>query len=88
MTRLTEELNTLHASYVDAINTAIESDDVALAAEMAAEYDQDALLLVADHEGHDDLLPSEIDRDDDRPSTDRDTPLRRLAAHVAALRAA
>jgi len=75
MTRLIEELNTLHASYVDAINSAIESDDVELAAEMAAEYDRDALLLVADRDGR--RLPA-----------DPGSPLRRLAAHVAALRAA
>ena len=75
MTRLIEELNTLHASYVDAINHAIESDDVELAAEMAAEYERDTLLLVADRDGR-------------RLPTGSGSPLRRLAAHVAALRAA
>lgn len=79
MTRLIEELNTLHASYVDAINTAIADDDDALATELAAGYDRDALLLVADREGRRDLLPL---------SVERVTPLRRLVARVAALRAA
>ncbi|MFA6576421.1 MAG: hypothetical protein WCS84_13450 [Nocardioides sp.] len=89
MTRLIEELNTLHASYVDAINTAIAGDDVALAAELAAEYDRDALLLVADREGRRDLLPLfGLDRDGGRLPADRDTPLHRLVARVAALRAA
>jgi hypothetical protein len=89
MTRLIEELNTLHASCVHAINTAIAGDDVALAAELAAEYDRDALLLVADHEGRHDLLPLfGLDRDGGRLPAERDTPLRRLVARVAALRAA
>lgn len=89
MTRLIEELNTLHASYVDAINTAIEDNDVALAAELATDYDRDALLLLADREGRHDLLPLfGLDRDGGRLSVERDTPLRRLVARVAALRAA
>lgn len=79
MTRLMHELDTLHASYVDAINNAIAGDDVALATEMAAEYDRDALLLVADHEGR---------RDTSELPTHRDTPLRRVAARLATLRAA
>ena len=81
MTRLIDELDTLHASYVDAINHAIAADDVALAAEMAAEYDRDALLLAADHEGHPDPVIG-IRRDG------RDSPLRRVAARLATLRAA
>jgi hypothetical protein len=85
MTRLIEELNTLHASYVDAINTAVADDNVALAAELAADYDHDALLLVADHEGRQDLLPLfGLDRDGDRLSVERDTPLRRLVARLSA----
>lgn len=89
MTRLIDELNALHASYVDAVNTAVAGDDLELAAEMAAEYDRDALLLMAEHEGRHDLLPLfGLDRDGGRLPAERDTPLRRLVARVAALRAA
>lgn len=81
MTRLIEDLDTLHASYVDAINHAIADGDVALAAEMAAEYDRDTeLLTAADHEGGPELAPV--------LAIDRANPLRRVAARLAALRAA
>jgi hypothetical protein len=89
MTRLIEELDTLHASYVDAINNAIADGEVALTAELAADYDHDALLMVADHEGRQDLLPLfGLDRDGDRLRAVRSTPLRRLVARVSALHAA
>jgi hypothetical protein len=89
MTRLIEELDTLHASYVDAINNAIADGEVALTAELAADYDHDALLMVADHEGRQDLLPLfGLDRDGDRLPAVRRTPLRRLVARVSALHAA
>ena len=89
MTRLIEELNTLHESYVDAINNAITEGDVALATELAADYDRDALLLVADREGRQDLLPLfGLDRDGGRLHPERDTPLRRLVARHSARRAA
>lgn len=89
MTRLIDELNTLHASYVDAINTAVTADDVDLAAELAAAYDRDALLLMAEREGRQDLLPLfGLDRDGGPLAVERDTPLRRLVARVAARRAA
>ena len=81
MTRLIEELNTLHASYVDAINTAVTEDDLTRAEELAAAYDTDAIVLIAEREGRTDQLPIR------RPATP-DTPLRRLVARLAALRAA
>lgn len=80
MTRLIEDLESLHASYVDAINHAIGSGDEALAAEMADEYARDTLLLVADHERRPDRVQHSM--------TELNTPLRRVAARLAALRAA
>lgn len=89
MTRLIDELNALHASYVDAINAAVSSDDVSTAADLAADYDRDAILLMAEHEGRQDLLPLfGLDADGGRLSIQRDTPLRRLVQRVGALRAA
>ena len=89
MTRLIDELDALHAYYVDAINTAVSDDDPALAAELAADYDRDALLLMAEREGRQDLLPLfGLNPDGGRLTVERDTPLRRLVARVAALRVA
>ena len=89
MTRLIDELNALHASYVDAINAAVAHDDVTTAADLAADYDRDAILLMAEREGRQDLLPLfGLDADGGRVSVQRDTPLRRLVQRVGALRAA
>ncbi|WP_457206776.1 hypothetical protein [Nocardioides sp. P5_C9_2] len=89
MTRLIDELNALHASYVDAINAAVSHDDVTTAADLAADYDRDAILLMAEREGRQDLLPLfGLDADGGRVTVQRDTPLRRLVQRVAALRAA
>ncbi len=79
--RLIDELNDLHASYVDAINTAVARDDLAAAERLAAEYDDAAVTLVAEREGLTHLLP--LHR---KPVTD--TPLRRLVARLRATRAA
>ena len=89
MTRLIDELNALHASYVDAINAAVAHDDLATAAELAGEYDRDAILLMAEREGRQDLLPLfGLDAEGGRVRVERDTPLRRLVRRVTALRAA
>ena len=89
MTRLIDELNALHASYVDAINAAVAHDDLAAAADLAAEYDRDAILLMAEREGRQDLLPLfGLDAAGNRLTVERDTPLRRLVKRVTALRAA
>jgi hypothetical protein len=94
MTRLIDELNALHASYVDAINTAVANDDLATAAELAGEYDRDAIVMMAEHEGRQDLLPLfglDVSGErvaNGRVATERDTPLRRLVKRVTALRAA
>ncbi|MFC4785501.1 hypothetical protein ACT8ZV_13560 [Nocardioides sp. MAHUQ-72] len=81
MTRLIDDLNTLHASYVDAINAAVAENDLTRAEELAAGYDSDAIRMIAEREGRTDLLPI---RRPERP----DTPLRRLVAKLGALRAA
>lgn len=89
MTRLIDELNTLHASYVDAINAAVAHGDLPTAADLAAEYDRDAILLMAEREGRQDLLPLfGLDAAGNRLTVERDTPLRRLVKRVTALRAA
>jgi hypothetical protein len=86
MPRLTDDLDALYAHYVDAINTAISSDDPVLAAELAGDYDRDALLLMAEHEGRPDLLPLfGLDSNGGTLTVQRDTRLRRLVAKVAAL---
>jgi hypothetical protein len=89
MTRLIDELNALHASYVDAINAAVAHDDLTTAADLAADYDRDAILMMAEREGRQDLLPLfGLDADGGRTTVERDTPLRRLVKRVTALRAA
>ena len=81
MSRLIDDLNVLHESYVDAINAAVTENDPARAEELAAAYDTDAIQMIAEHEGRTDLLPIR------RPAKP-DTPLRRLVARLTALRAA
>lgn len=88
-TRLIDELNALHTTYVQAINVAVEASDLGLAAELAAEYDRDAILLMAEREGRQDLLAHfGLDRDGGQVTVERDTPLRRLVRNLGALRAA
>jgi hypothetical protein len=88
-TRLTDELNALYASYVESINDAVAADDLGLAAELADSYDRDAILLMAEREGRQDLLPHfGLTPDGGRLTVQRDTPLRRLVKSVAALRSA
>lgn len=55
--RLIDELNELHASYVEAVNAAVAADDLERAERLAAAYDDDALRLVAEREGKTHLLP-------------------------------
>jgi hypothetical protein len=56
-TRLIDDLNDLHARYVRAINSAVESDDQATVDELAAAYDAEATWMVAEREGKTHLLP-------------------------------
>ena len=78
--RLIDELNDLHASYVEAVNAAVEDNDLQRAERLAAAYDEDALRLVAEREGKTHLLPLHRETPD--------TPLRRFVARLRTSRAA
>lgn len=56
-TTLRQDLDVLHSSYVDAINTAIEAGREEYVDELAASYDREATLMVAQREGKTHLLP-------------------------------
>lgn len=71
---LVHDLDLLHDGYVDSINTAIAADDLALAEELAAGYESDAIAMMAQREGLTHLLPLT------RPTTP--SRLRRLVARV------
>jgi hypothetical protein len=79
--RLIDELNELHASYVRAVNTAVESDDLERAERLAEAYDADAIQLIAEREGKTHLLPI-------RRAGQPDSPLRRLVTRLCVARAA
>lgn len=81
MSRLIDDLNALHDGYVEAINIAVADDDLGRAERLAAEYDEEAILMIAVHEGRTDLLPIR------RPS-DADSGLRALIRRLVARRAA
>jgi hypothetical protein len=57
MPRLIDDLNALHDRFVESVNIAIGDDDLDRADRLAAEYDDEAILMVALHEGRTDLLP-------------------------------
>jgi hypothetical protein len=81
MSRLIDDLNALHDGYIEAINLAIADDDLGRAERLAAEYDEEAILMIALHEGRTDLLPIR------RPSHADSGPralIRRLVARRAA----
>jgi hypothetical protein len=81
MSRLIDDLNALHDGYVEAINLAIADDDLGRAERLAAEYDEEAIVMIAVHEGRTDLLPIR------RPSH-ADSGLRALIRRLVARRAA
>jgi hypothetical protein len=56
MTRLIDDLDALHARFVESVNLAIEEDDLARADRLAAEYDDEAISMIARHEGRTDQL--------------------------------
>lgn len=56
-TTLRQDLDVLHDAYVQAINTAIESGHDADVADLAAAYDREATVMVAEREGKTHLLP-------------------------------
>jgi hypothetical protein len=78
---LVDELTTMHASYVAAINAAVAHDNYASAEQLARDYDDEAIQLIAAREGKTHLLP--ITR-----GHVVDTPLRTLVARLRATRAA
>jgi hypothetical protein len=81
MTRLIDDLNTLHDGFVEAINIAVGDDDLDRADRLAAEYDEEAIVMIAVHEGRTDLLPIR------RPQP-ADSGLRALVRRIGQHRAA
>jgi hypothetical protein len=81
MSRLIDDLNALHASYVETVNAAVTEGDLDRATELAAAYDTDAIAMIAEREGRTGQLPI-------RRPAQPDTPLRRLVARLATVRAA
>jgi len=57
MARLIDDLNALHDGYVAAVNHAVAGDDLERAHRLAAEYDEEAIEMIAEREGRTDLLP-------------------------------
>jgi len=56
-TRLIDDLNVLHASFVEGVNRAAGDGDLARAVELARQYDLEATRMVAEREGKAHLLP-------------------------------
>lgn len=54
--RLVEEVDELHDFYARAINDAVEDDRMDRVEELAAAYDRDVILLIAEREGRTDQL--------------------------------
>jgi hypothetical protein len=54
---LIQDLDALHATYVVAVNEAVEADDLARAEALALAYEDDAIQLMAEREGLTHLLP-------------------------------
>jgi hypothetical protein len=81
MTRLIDDLNVLHDGYVEAVNVAIGDDDLGRADRLAAEYDEEAIWMIAVHEGKTHLLPIR------RPQT-ADSGLRAMVRRLTSGRAA
>lgn len=81
MGRLIDDLNVLHDGFVEAVNLAVADDDLGRADRLAHEYDEQAIVMIAVHEGRTDLLPIR------RPG-DTDSGLRALVRRVTVRRAA
>lgn len=81
MTRLIDDLNALHDGYVGAINTAVAADDLDRADRLAAEYDEEAIWMIAVREGRTDQLPIRRPRHVDSGLRAR---IRRLTAGLVA----
>ena len=81
MTRLVDEIDALHARYVEAVNLAVAADDLPRADQLAAGYDAEAIALIAEREGLTHLLPL---RRPGQPDSRLRTLSRRLTRHRAA----
>ncbi len=81
MSRLIDDLTVLHDRYVEAVNSAIADNDLDRADSLAAQYDDEAILMVALHEGRTDLLPL---RRPDHADSGLRALIRRLTRHQAA----
>lgn len=81
MSRLIDDLNVLHDGYVEAINLAVSDDDLDRADRLASEYEDEAITMIAVHEGRTDLLPI-------RRPQHADSGLRALVRRLTARRAA
>jgi hypothetical protein len=81
MSRLIDDLNTLHDGFVEAINVAVAEDDLDRADRLAADYDQEAIMMIAVREGRTHLLP--ISRPQ-RGDTGVRARIRRIVQHRAA----
>ncbi len=57
MSRLVDDLDTMHARYLEAVNAAVAQDDLVRAEQLAADYDTEATTLIAEREGLTHLLP-------------------------------
>ena len=79
---LVQDLNDLHASFVSSINLAVDNNDLALADRLAAEYDTEAVKMIAEREGRTHMLPLV------RRGEITDTPLRRLVRKLSTTRVA
>jgi hypothetical protein len=81
MSRLIDDLNALHDGFVAAINQAVAHNDLDGADRLAAEYDDEAIQLIAEREGRTPLLPI-------RRPVPADSSLRRLVKRLSEGRAA
>lgn len=81
MSRLIDDLNTLHDGFVEAINIAVADNDLDRAYRLAAEYDEEAIEMIAIHEGRTDMLPLRRPQHADSGLRAR---IRRLTHHRAA----
>ena len=79
---LVQDLNDLHASFVTGINIAVDNNDLELADRLAAEYDTEAIKMIAEREGRTHMLPLV------RRGEHTDTPLRRLVRKLSTARVA
>lgn len=79
---LVQELNELHAEYVVAVNQAVAADDLVRVERLAADYDREAIQLMAVAEGKTHMLPLPA------RATQGGGSLRRLARRALQSRAA